>query len=175
MMLAQACQGGEQDRRHRGAESEEHHMFGRELLRVEQQQQHAYQHQAAAHTEHPGQESGDCAEHQIGCIPFHQSCARLVVMNFQSDGSSGVMDRRLPRCKVRMRSSSGYLRNSSMEISAIFLTSCTSTLNQRGCSWVALGSKYLPLRLNCVASGLSLIHISEPTRLGMISYAVFCL
>src|SRR5450756_226199 len=24
-------------------------------------------------------------------------------------------------------------------------------------------------------SGLSLIHISEPTRLGMISYAVFCL
>ena len=23
--------------------------------------------------------------------------------------------------------------------------------------------------------GLSLIHISEPTRLGMISYAVFCL
>src|SRR5665648_1169785 len=26
-----------------------------------------------------------------------------------------------------------------------------------------------------VAHGLSLIHISEPTRLGMISYAVFCL
>ena len=25
------------------------------------------------------------------------------------------------------------------------------------------------------ALGLSLIHISEPTRLGMISYAVFCL
>src|SRR5450756_1733304 len=25
------------------------------------------------------------------------------------------------------------------------------------------------------ATGLSLIHISEPTRLGMISYAVFCL
>src|SRR5450756_790181 len=25
------------------------------------------------------------------------------------------------------------------------------------------------------AGGLSLIHISEPTRLGMISYAVFCL
>src|SRR5428012_6340 len=32
---------------------------------------------------------------------------------------------------------------------------------------------------NCAAPGkvknLSLIHISEPTRLGMISYAVFCL
>src|SRR5450756_2063670 len=26
-----------------------------------------------------------------------------------------------------------------------------------------------------VEEGLSLIHISEPTRLGMISYAVFCL
>ncbi|CUX68995.1 hypothetical protein BN3590_03567 [Clostridium sp. C105KSO15] len=29
---------------------------------------------------------------------------------------------------------------------------------------------------NCdTAEALSLIHISEPTRLGMISYAVFCL
>src|SRR5659263_736988 len=28
---------------------------------------------------------------------------------------------------------------------------------------------------NCSAYDLSLIHISEPTRLGMISYAVFCL
>ena len=27
----------------------------------------------------------------------------------------------------------------------------------------------------CVILILSLIHISEPTRLGMISYAVFCL
>src|SRR5428012_13463 len=26
----------------------------------------------------------------------------------------------------------------------------------------------------CTTLGLSLIHISEPTRLGMISYAVFC-
>src|SRR5450756_2705243 len=30
-------------------------------------------------------------------------------------------------------------------------------------------------RLNYLAYYLSLIHISEPTRLGMISYAVFCL
>src|SRR5450756_86304 len=28
---------------------------------------------------------------------------------------------------------------------------------------------------NCLVWQLSLIHISEPTRLGMISYAVFCL
>src|SRR5450756_1711637 len=27
----------------------------------------------------------------------------------------------------------------------------------------------------CMVQGLALIHISEPTRLGMISYAVFCL
>src|SRR5450756_1099197 len=30
-------------------------------------------------------------------------------------------------------------------------------------------------RFSCEKCGLSLIHISEPTRLGMISYAVFCL
>src|SRR5665648_1190992 len=29
--------------------------------------------------------------------------------------------------------------------------------------------------INTTALNLSLIHISEPTRLGMISYAVFCL
>src|SRR5450759_1791490 len=29
--------------------------------------------------------------------------------------------------------------------------------------------------VKCSAWNLSLIHISEPTRLGMISYAVFCL
>src|SRR5450756_1015905 len=28
---------------------------------------------------------------------------------------------------------------------------------------------------NAGVNGISLIHISEPTRLGMISYAVFCL
>ena len=32
-----------------------------------------------------------------------------------------------------------------------------------------------PGSLTIVALDLSLIHISEPTRLGMISYAVFCL
>src|SRR5665648_1205697 len=29
--------------------------------------------------------------------------------------------------------------------------------------------------INLIDNNLSLIHISEPTRLGMISYAVFCL
>src|SRR5450759_774826 len=32
-----------------------------------------------------------------------------------------------------------------------------------------------PVARSGPALGLSLIHISEPTRLGMISYAVFCL
>ena len=36
--------------------------------------------------------------------------------------------------------------------------------------WEASGSSELEAR----ESILSLIHISEPTRLGMISYAVFC-
>ena len=38
----------------------------------------------------------------------------------------------------------------------------------------SLASK-LPRVIPAAAFGLSLIHISEPTRLGMISYAVFCL
>src|SRR5659263_736688 len=43
---------------------------------------------------------------------------------------------------------------------------------------VVLGLEYF--RIECgekipVVHSLSLIHISEPTRLGMISYAVFCL
>src|SRR5659263_469667 len=33
----------------------------------------------------------------------------------------------------------------------------------------------LALRVHAARHPLSLIHISEPTRLGMISYAVFCL
>ena len=38
----------------------------------------------------------------------------------------------------------------------------------------------MPLTVSCfskiqISFTLSLIHISEPTRLGMISYAVFCL
>src|SRR5450756_3074339 len=32
-----------------------------------------------------------------------------------------------------------------------------------------------PIKVPPMESWLSLIHISEPTRLGMISYAVFCL
>src|SRR5450756_2694216 len=36
-------------------------------------------------------------------------------------------------------------------------------------------SNISPVRYDKTAKCLSLIHISEPTRLGMISYAVFCL
>src|SRR5450756_2800340 len=38
--------------------------------------------------------------------------------------------------------------------------------------WSALA---LRRSMNAILPDLSLIHISEPTRLGMISYAVFCL
>src|SRR5428012_24000 len=37
------------------------------------------------------------------------------------------------------------------------------------------GPGYPARALHAEAHSLSLIHISEPTRLGMISYAVFCL
>src|SRR5450756_2043896 len=35
--------------------------------------------------------------------------------------------------------------------------------------------RVLPMTVPMLMANLSLIHISEPTRLGMISYAVFCL
>src|SRR5450756_1910715 len=50
--------------------------------------------------------------------------------------------------------------------------------------FAGVGIVPLPFRIGCAEPftvrvidevGLSLIHISEPTRLGMISYAVFCL
>src|SRR5450759_5541202 len=39
---------------------------------------------------------------------------------------------------------------------------------------VTLIVTFAPLASEAIMHGLSLIHISEPTRLGMISYAVFC-
>ena len=42
-------------------------------------------------------------------------------------------------------------------------------------SYVARAHEHFPALNICTVIGLSLIHISEPTRLGMISYAVFCL
>src|SRR5450756_1435582 len=44
----------------------------------------------------------------------------------------------------------------------------------RGCLECHIGSESMHASPHVVL-GLSLIHISEPTRLGMISYAVFCL
>src|SRR5450756_1503816 len=44
-------------------------------------------------------------------------------------------------------------------------------LEQSGCSLASPKRRGL---LDVTLNGLSLIHISEPTRLGMISYAVFC-
>src|SRR5659263_741936 len=43
------------------------------------------------------------------------------------------------------------------------------------CSGYWRGPTQTGILLILIAMGLSLIHISEPTRLGMISYAVFCL
>src|SRR5450756_1477666 len=48
-----------------------------------------------------------------------------------------------------------------------------ATLIRRPTSLLASTGRGVPPSL--AGKGLSLIHISEPTRLGMISYAVFCL
>src|SRR5450756_36137 len=42
-------------------------------------------------------------------------------------------------------------------------------------TWVTQNKKTGTFTTHDAIRGLSLIHISEPTRLGMISYAVFCL
>src|SRR5450759_5876830 len=47
-------------------------------------------------------------------------------------------------------------------------------LNLVGCGF-SLRTRITPLGVGNTTLILSLIHISEPTRLGMISYAVFCL
>ena len=41
--------------------------------------------------------------------------------------------------------------------------------------WIHTNANWNPAPTNYANVWLSLIHISEPTRLGMISYAVFCL
>src|SRR5450756_3005259 len=45
---------------------------------------------------------------------------------------------------------------------------------KKGLGDIKIG-RYKCSNCNCTPEELSLIHISEPTRLGMISYAVFCL
>eukprot|EP00658_Telonema_sp_P-2_P001407 TRINITY_DN10526_c0_g1_i7.p2 TRINITY_DN10526_c0_g1~~TRINITY_DN10526_c0_g1_i7.p2 ORF type:complete len:102 (-),score=29.70 TRINITY_DN10526_c0_g1_i7:83-388(-) len=44
-----------------------------------------------------------------------------------------------------------------------------------GCVWTPLVSVDAAMAAKCEEINLSLIHISEPTRLLSISYAVFCL
>src|SRR5450756_3057400 len=58
--------------------------------------------------------------------------------------------------------------------SALFLTTSLLTLSPSRFSFARTrrgNGRPCP----CTDRALSLIHISEPTRLGMISYAVFCL
>ena len=74
-------------------------------------------------------------------------------MRDHSAGSTGVIDRRLPRCRMTIRASSRCVRSSSSVTSRVFFLSLTSTLNQRGVSDVALGSKYLLFASNWVESG----------------------
>src|SRR5665648_1110275 len=51
------------------------------------------------------------------------------------------------------------------------------TYDMKHAEWLAMQwrSVGVPVKMGGPAYNLSLIHISEPTRLGMISYAVFCL
>ena len=90
---------------------------------------------------------------------------------------------------------SGYddsYRTFSNNVSAPWVTGTTVTVDENLMKWVEQTKTYTDNGYNNKSSlwsdvwaadqgpdgkvfGLSLIHISEPTRLGMISYAVFCL
>src|SRR5665648_1152614 len=49
------------------------------------------------------------------------------------------------------------------------------TLIKRAMKHISISNRKSIITKSIVFNTLSLIHISEPTRLGMISYAVFCL
>src|SRR5450756_1609173 len=57
--------------------------------------------------------------------------------------------------------------------SRIVFMGCTATLDRQRA--VRIAGRGLNVVEGTAGMELSLIHISEPTRLGMISYAVFCL
>src|SRR5450756_2261808 len=67
------------------------------------------------------------------------------------------------------RSRRGAIRRSSAGFAAPATFGTTGKSNQRASSVGHVSGQ------PCIEQSLSLIHISEPTRLGMISYAVFCL
>src|SRR5450759_2330093 len=95
----------------------------------------------------------------------------------------------IPRlCSMRFRDSSDQgsapkmpTRSLVCDAMSTFIDSATSPRWRRydGVQAMAVVPRSF-MRLTCLdvdpaPIGLSLIHISEPTRLGMISYAVFCL
>src|SRR5450756_2982468 len=57
-------------------------------------------------------------------------------------------------------------------VETLWLTGLLERVRGDNESWVYQNT---PVAQQYLSQGLSLIHISEPTRLGMISYAVFCL
>src|SRR5450756_2704370 len=85
-------------------------------------------------------------------------------------------DRLGPRCKATLFRPGARLWISTVSVWEMAIKSglgrlkLSTPLDECIPDLFARGALCLPISLN-----LSLIHISEPTRLGMISYAVFCL
>ena len=75
-------------------------------------------------------------------------------MNSHSAGSTGVMESRLPRWRTRMPASCGWERSSWMLTSRVFLTSVTSTFNQRGLSGCCGGIVVLACRVELRSVGI---------------------
>jgi hypothetical protein len=76
---------------------------------MQQHDQHRHDDEAAADAEQPGDEADHQAEADVGREQHgyqfrHQRC---LTINAYSAGSTGVIDRRLPFCRMRMWASSG--------------------------------------------------------------------
>lgn len=82
---------------------------------------------------------GGCAMVSSWCFSGYLSSNKRM-MNFHSSGSSGVIDSRLPRCRMRIRASALCRRSSSSETGRVFFTNFTSTFTQRGAARSASGS-----------------------------------
>ncbi|MNC86080.1 hypothetical protein D3C83_17120 [compost metagenome] len=82
---------------------------------------------------------GGCAMVSSGCLSGYLSFNKRM-MNFHSSGSRGVIDSRLPRCRMRIRASGLWRRSSASGTRRVFFTNFTSTFTQRGAARFASAS-----------------------------------
>ena len=107
MVGAHAGQRGEQDRGKRSAERQLRLHAGSQSLRVQQENQHRHDDEAAADAEQAGDEADHQPQSAVSGEQRRIEHHRCLTMKAYSAGSTGVIDRRLPFCRMRMLASAG--------------------------------------------------------------------